>query len=135
MPFIDFSTVEGSKIDQPFERELKILLSPDRNDEVKDFTLLLSTLAPNGGCTDFHGHENEGELMIFMSGRGRAWMNDREYELKPGTAMYAPPGVAHKTMNTGDEPLQIACIFIPAVNASYIEEKLREAQKGAKSDG
>ncbi|MBN1532139.1 MAG: cupin domain-containing protein [Spirochaetes bacterium] len=129
MPYIDFSTVPSTKIGKPFERELKILLSPDNNPEVRDFTLLLSTLAPDGGCTDLHTHDDGGELMIFMSGRGRAWLDGIEYELKPGVAIYAPPGVAHRTMNTGGEPLEIACIFVPAISTDYIARNIEEAKK------
>ncbi len=133
MLFYDFTKMEGHTIDKPFERELKIIMSPDSDERIKDFTLLLSTLAPNGGCTDFHAHDDKGELMIFMTGSGKAWIGDEEHELKPGVAMYAPPGVSHKTLNTGNEPLQIACVFIPAVSEEYIRASLEEARKAGSS--
>ncbi|HQF07285.1 MAG TPA: cupin domain-containing protein [Spirochaetota bacterium] len=133
MPFIDFSAFNGSKIDKPFEREIKFLLSPDIDPSVKDFTFLLSTLAPHGGCTDYHTHADAGEIMIFMSGKGKAWLDGVEHDLKPGAAMYAPPGTIHKTMNTGSEPLQIACVFVPAISTDYIRQNIEAAQtkKGA----
>ncbi len=136
MPFIDFSEINGSKIDEPFEREIKFLLSPDIDPSVKDFTFLLSTLAPNGGCTDYHTHTDAGELMIFMSGKGKAWLDGIEHELKPGVAMYAPPGTVHKTMNTGPEPLQIACVFVPAISTDYIRQNIEAARikKGTGND-
>ncbi len=134
MPFIDFSSINGSKIDKPFEREIKFLLSPDIDPSVKDFTFLLSTLAPNGGCTDVHTHNDAGELMIFMSGRGKAWLDGVEHDLKPGVAMYAPPGVVHKTMNTGPEPLQIACVFVPAISTDYIRQNIEEARRKKGTD-
>ncbi len=74
--FVAFDTAAGTAIPKPFERELKVLLSPDRHTEVKGFTFVLSTLAPNGGCTDFHCHPESGELMIFLSGTGTAWFHD-----------------------------------------------------------
>jgi len=55
-----------------------------------------------------HMHDDSGELMIFMSGKGKAWLKGEEHEIRPGTAIYAPPCVPHKTMNTGDVPLMIA---------------------------
>jgi len=136
MPFIDFSKINGSKIDKPFEREIKFLLSPEIDPSVKDFTFLLSTLAPNGGCTDYHTHTDAGELMIFMSGTGKAWLDGVEHDLKPGVAIYAPPGVLHKTMNTGSEPLQIACVFVPAISTDYIRQNIEDAQnkKGAANE-
>jgi len=131
--FIQFDSVNGVKIDKPFERELKVLMSPDNNANVKDFTFILSTLAPNGGCTDFHSHNESGELMIFLSGTGRAWFEDSVYDITPGTALYAPPGKVHKTLNTGNEPLQIACIFIPAISTDYIL-KMREESERARGN-
>ena len=128
MPIVDMNEIPSAKVDKPFERELKVIMSPDTNPEVKGFSLLESILAPEGGCTDFHSHPISGELMIIMSGNGKAYMEGREYELKPGTALYAPPGVEHKTMNTGSEPVRIACIFVPSIDTSYIMESVRAAQ-------
>lgn len=127
--FVTFSEMPGTGIPKPFERELKVLMSPDTNPEIQGFTFILSTLAPNGGCTDRHSHDEAGELMIFLSGSGKAWFENSEFEIKPGTALYAPPGSVHKTLNTGNEPLQIACIFIPAISTDYIRKSREESDK------
>lgn len=134
MPFIDFSQIQAEKVDKPFERELKIIMSPDTHKDVQGFSFLISTLAPDGGCTDFHSHADAGELMIFISGYGKAWLDGEEYELKPGVAMYAPPGVEHKTLNTGKEPLQIACIFVPAISTHYILQNIKAAKEALKKE-
>jgi mannose-6-phosphate isomerase-like protein (cupin superfamily) len=129
MPFVDINSIAESKVPKPFERALKVVMSPETHpDEVKDFTLLLSTLAPNGGCTDFHAHEKSGELMVFISGHGKGWLAGVQHEIKPGTAMFAPPGVEHKTMNTGDEPLTIVCVFVPPAPADYIRANIKTAE-------
>jgi mannose-6-phosphate isomerase-like protein (cupin superfamily) len=127
--FIQFDTIQGTKIYKPFERELKVLMSPDKDGAVQGFTFLLSTLAPNGGCTDWHSHSEASELMIFLSGTGKAWHENMEYDITPKTALYAPPGTIHKTMNTGNEPLEIACIFIPAISTGYIQKSIEESEK------
>lgn len=127
MPFVDFSTISGSKVGRPFERELKIALSPETHPDVSGFSLIVSTLAPDGGCTDTHTHAESGELMIFISGRGKAWLAGEEYDLKPGASLYAPPGILHKTLNTGTEPLMIACVFVPAVPDDYIKTSIEAA--------
>ena len=131
MLFTDFNTIEGALIDKPFERELKFIMSPQTDAHIKNFTLILSTLVPDGGCTDFHSHNEGGELMIFMSGHGKAWLEGKEYELNPGVALYAPPGKSHKTLNTGKVPLRIACVFIPAVSTEYITANISAAKKAA----
>ena len=128
MAYADFSLIEGRQVPKPFERELKIIMTPETHDDVKDFSLLVSTLTPNGGCTDFHAHEESGELMVFTSGKGKAWLEGVEYELKPGVAIYAAPGKIHKTMNTGDEPLTIICVFVPPFNPDYISANIHAAK-------
>ena len=127
MPYADINEILGAKVPKPFERELKFIMSPETHKDVQGFSLLVATLAPNGGCTDLHSHKDSGELMIFMTGKGKAWLAGEEYPLKPGAVIYAPPGVEHKTMNTGDEPLSIACVFVPPVPVSYIENNIRAA--------
>lgn len=67
--------------------------------------------------------------MIFLSGSGKAWCENTEYEIKPKTALYARIGVMHKTLNKGSEPLQITCIFIPAISTDYIRKSQEESDK------
>ena len=54
MPYVDFKDFPAGKVGKPFERELRVIFSPDINPDIEGFTFLVSTLAPNGGCTDFH---------------------------------------------------------------------------------
>ena len=128
MAYADGEAIAGKHVPAPFERTLKVVMSPETHAGVKDFTLLLSTLAPGGGCTDLHSHESSGELMVFVSGRGRAWLDGVEHGLKPGVAIYAPPGVEHRTMNTGDEPLEIVCVFIPPAPSDYIRQMITASE-------
>ena len=130
MPYVDANMIRGSRVPKPFERELKVIMSPETHAEVKGFSLLFSTLAPDGGCTDFHTHESSGELMVFMSGRGKAWLAGTEYELKPGVVIYAPAGLEHKTLNTSAEPMRIACVFVPPASADYIRKNIAAADSG-----
>lgn len=126
MAYADSLQIPPRRVPPPFERELKVVMSPETHEDVTDFTLLVSTLAPGGGGTDFHTHEGSGELMYVTRGRGRGWLAGREVELKPGAAMYAPPGVEHRTLNDGDEPLELICVFIPPAPADYIARMMPE---------
>jgi quercetin dioxygenase-like cupin family protein len=127
---VDSNRLPESTVPKPFERKLKIVMSPGTHAEVRDFTLLVSTLAPEGGCTDSHSHPEGGELMIFTSGRGKAWLEGEEHELVPGSVLYAPPGVSHRTLNTSGEPMQIFCVFIPPVDEEYVRRNIEEAVEG-----
>jgi len=127
MPYVDAGEIREVSVPAPFERALKIVMDPTTHEDVKDFTLIFSALAPDGGCTDFHIHDLSGELMVCTQGTGRGWLAGEERELKPGVAMYAPPGVEHKTLNTGKIPLELVCIFMPPAPADYIREMVEQA--------
>lgn len=129
MPYVDAKDLPEKKVPKPCERSLKVVMSPETHPDVKDFTLLFATLAPDGGCTDLHVHETSGELMVFVSGSGKAWLAGDEYELKPGVAIYAPPGVEHRTLNTGGVPLEIVCVFIPPAPADYVKRNIEASEK------
>jgi mannose-6-phosphate isomerase-like protein (cupin superfamily) len=127
MPYVDAGGVPAAKVPKPFERELKVVMSPETHADVDGFTLLFSTLAPRGGGTDMHEHKDSGELMVVVSGRGRAWLAGEEHELKPGAALYAPSGVEHRTLNEGGIPLELVCVFIPPAPADYIEKMIADS--------
>ncbi len=131
MPYVDAGGLPAANVPRPFERELKVVMSPETHPDVEGFTLLFSTLAPAGGGTDTHSHEGSGELMVVVSGRGKAWLAGEEHILKPGAALYAPPGVEHRTLNEGGIPLELVCVFIPPAPADYIEKMMAQASEGA----
>lgn len=131
MPYVDANGLPGAKVPRPFERELKVVMSPETHPDVEGFTLLFSTLAPGGGGTDAHEHDDSGELMVVAAGRGRAWLSGEEYDLKPGAALYAPPGVEHRTLNDAAEPLELICVFVPPASADYVEKMIARASGDA----
>ncbi|RJP31016.1 MAG: cupin domain-containing protein [Actinobacteria bacterium] len=135
MPYVDANQLPESSVPRPFERKLKVVMAPQTHAEVKDFTLLFSTLAPRGGCTDSHSHEESGELMVVNSGEGKAWLAGEEYELKPGVVLYAPPHVEHRTMNVSDEPMHIICVFIPPAPEDYLDKNITAAERTRRDDG
>jgi mannose-6-phosphate isomerase-like protein (cupin superfamily) len=124
MPYVDASNIPEARVPSPFERALKVIMSPETHPDVEGFTLIFSSLAPHGGCTDFHVHEGSGELMVCTQGTGKGWLAGEEYELKPGVAIYAPPGVEHRTLNTGDARLEIGCVYRPRAPADYIRQMM-----------
>lgn len=130
MPYVDANELPAVSVPSPFERSLKVVMSPQTHPGVEGFTLLFSTLAPGGGGTDLHSHEESGELMVAVAGTGRAWLAGDEHALKPGVALYAPPGVKHRTLNTGSVPLELVCVFVPPAPADYVERMIAEAGEG-----
>lgn len=59
--------------------------------------------------TKGHQHPNhQGEIYLALKGRGGLLMFDGDrtewLDMLPGTIGYIPPGWAHRSVNTGDEP-------------------------------
>lgn len=40
-------------------------------------------------------HHDHGQLLVYLSGRGRQKVNDRLHDCRPGTVMYLEPGAVH----------------------------------------
>lgn len=61
-----------------------------------------------------HAHDGHEEAMFIISGRGKLIVEGYgEYELTPGTAIFAPSGVKHEIINTGNEPLKLVWAYSP----------------------
>jgi len=61
-----------------------------------------------------HCHNDQEEAMFIISGKGKLIVEGYgEYELTPGTAIFAPCGVKHEIINTGDEPLKLVWAYAP----------------------
>ncbi len=119
--------IEGVKVPPPYERILKIILSPETTGN-KDLTLLLSLIYPKSQ-TDYHKHDGAAEIMYFVSGRGEAVSETGTYKIEPDTVFYAPSGVMHQIKNLSDEMMKIVCIYIPPISVSYLQKAAEAAKK------
>ncbi len=129
MPFRRISEVESVEVGAPFRRSLKLVLSPQEGG-VQALTFLMCTIYPHTPSS-LHHHDHSGELMYFVAGRGRGTLGDESFDIEPDTVLYAPPGVDHRIVNIGDEPLKIACVFVPPVPANYVESAVEAARTEA----
>jgi mannose-6-phosphate isomerase-like protein (cupin superfamily) len=68
---------------------------------------------PVGGATDEHYHPISEELYFFLAGTARMRLGDKQLEVGPGDCVLIAPGVVHKLVNTGDEPLRLLCCCSP----------------------
>lgn len=62
-----------------------------------------------GSRTPLHTHGSE-EIFVFLRGRGRARIGDREVEFVAPATVIAPAGVPHQFFNTGDEATEAIVI-------------------------
>jgi glucose-6-phosphate isomerase len=94
--------------------------------------LLFRTTIVNPGAvgsefymTKGHHHVNaSAELYLGMSGHGIMIMESRGREfaheaLVPSASVYVPPGWAHRTVNTGDEPLVFLAVYFGDAGHDY----------------
>jgi glucose-6-phosphate isomerase len=91
----------------------------------------ISTTHPGtvgGECfmTKGHYHEVRQTAEIYLCLRGEGWMlmklpdgTAAHERFLPGRVVYVPPHWAHRTVNTGDEPLTSLCVYPAEAGHNY----------------
>jgi mannose-6-phosphate isomerase-like protein (cupin superfamily) len=59
-------------------------------------------------------------------GKGKAILNDVEYEIEDDYAVVIPAGVKHNVVNTGDEPLKLYTVYSPPEHRDGVIHVTRE---------
>lgn len=67
-----------------------------------------------------HVHEKEDEIYYCLRGKGTVTIDDEEYVLEEGCALYIPPKAYHETKNIGDDDFEFLGIFGPCLNMDNI---------------
>ena len=104
----------------PFERTLKVLLSPAISEGPEAIAAGL-TILPPGGRSETHKH-SEGEMFYVVSGYGLVEIENERRELVPGTAAWSPSGTSHCLLNNGTEILKILWVLSPPGREAAILE-------------
>ncbi|MBS3969411.1 MAG: cupin domain-containing protein [Clostridia bacterium] len=111
-------------VPEPDKRNLQLVYTPQQDEEMENFTFLMSTLYPLTGQTDFHIHPVD-EMILIITGKGEAIIEDKHYDLEPGSVIYAKAGVQHQCKNYSAESMKMACFYIPALPDELIK-KIKE---------
>ncbi len=53
------------------------------------------------------------DVMYVVSGEGEAEIGSERYHLRPGTGLFAPPGIPYRIHNPGPEPLELVSVLSP----------------------
>jgi len=122
---------EGVDIPAPYRRKIKVLFAPDKQG-VEELTFSHAIL-PQGGCTDYHVHDRP-ELIYIVSGKGICRHEGEETAVREDMALWVETGEYHQMINTGDNPLKLATIFVPAYTAEQNYNRcVKAAEAAAKS--
>lgn len=66
-----------------------------------------------------HSTEQKEEMLIFLSGRGKLLIGEKEsFEVGQGKVSYIPPYTSHDVKNTGSEPLIYIYCVVPVSGAA-----------------
>jgi len=84
--------------------------------------LLIGYLEP-GEQMRLHYHTIPEEVYYTLKGSGEMILGERRLKLRPGVAVYIPPGTFHAPINTGKGPLVIGFFHAPPETGEYIVEK------------
>jgi quercetin dioxygenase-like cupin family protein len=85
---------------------IRVLIGPD---DAPSFIMMLLEVSP-GGFTPDHSHEWEEEIFI-KSGHATLKTDEGEKSLRVGDALILDPNMAHRFINSSDEPLQFICVI------------------------
>jgi len=118
-------------VEEPYRRHLKIVLAADKRN-VPEITFTFVYLYPHSK-TDYHKHDRP-ELIIVLSGRGKSICDGSEADLQPDMALWIQKDEIHQLVNTGDEMMKLATVFVPAYTAkNLLDGILASAEKDGRN--
>ena len=74
-------------------------------------TMVLGPGTSTGGPDN--QHTNSDQWLYVLSGEGKATVNNKDHELKPGDLLLLEAGDTHEIACTGDSPLETFNIYAP----------------------
>ena len=120
---------EGVTIPEPYKRHIKILFAPDKNN-VQEISFNHALIYPKSK-TDYHKHDRP-ELITVLSGRGISICNGVETPIELDMALWIRKGEMHQIVNTGEESMKLATVFIPPYTEKQLHQSCLDAAEKAK---
>lgn len=76
---------------------------------------------PGSTVQPAHSHPKGEELIYFISGEGKVYVDGIIKPVREGTAVLFEQGSIHMVRNTGTQEMKVACFFAPATDLSEYE--------------
>jgi len=93
--------------------EIRELLHPNNNPEVKNQSLAEANVHINQKTAEHHHRETE-ELYFIIQGSGIMYLDNDSFEVTQGDSIAIRPGQKHCIENTGKSELKFLCCCSPA---------------------
>jgi mannose-6-phosphate isomerase-like protein (cupin superfamily) len=77
----------------------------DENTGAKYLIMRVAEIPP-GGRVSRHVHSDEEQAYFVLEGEGVVVLNDKQYKIKKGYAVFIPLNTPHEVINTGATPLK-----------------------------
>lgn len=116
MSIVHEHDVEDIKLPQPYERFIKIFASPEK--EIKGLVSRYATFGatiiyPYTTAHPKHVHLTSEEILYVASGKGKAMIGEKTFDVHPGVIVYVPPGTEHTFINESSETMKLLWIYAP----------------------
>ena len=96
------------------------LINPETTDCTK--VSFAKLIIDPGNKSRRHYHKETEEIYYILSGSGKIIMNDEEFDICPGHAIFIPIGVSHQIINTSNEQLIFVCADSPIFDPKDVVE-------------
>jgi mannose-6-phosphate isomerase-like protein (cupin superfamily) len=98
-------------------------------------TQLVVMTIPPGGEIGLEAHDENDQILSFISGVARAEVGGESREVTPGDIVIVPAGTEHNFINAGPNPLVLYTVYGPADHAPDTVHATREEGEAAEAAG
>lgn len=98
-------------------------------------TQLVVMTIPPGGEIGLETHDENDQILSFISGVARAEVGGESREVTPGEIVIVPAGTEHNFINAGPNPLVLYTVYGPADHAPDTVHATREEGEAAEAAG
>ena len=99
--------------------------------------LVIMTIPPDGEIGE-ETHDENDQILSFVSGLGKAVVDGKSKKVGPGDVVIVPAGVEHNFLNDGPNPLVLYTVYGPPDHADgavhHTKEEADEAEESGKDE-
>ena len=100
-----------------------------------EHTQLVIMTIPPGGEIGEEVHDENDQILSFVSGVGKAVIEGSRKSVKPGDVVVVPAGVKHNFLNDGPNPLVLYTVYGPPDHADGVVHATKEEADAAEEAG